>query len=230
MVDSFVGFARHAVAGGVESLTPLDPDMPTTGAEIAGRQYGRVMGMQIAVAETVVGGFMAVQGTMNALAGGGLAAFGLAAAPAGGVTLPVSAGGALVFAEGVCEAVAGATTVGHGVISLMHQANLPSLPEASGGGASGKLSGRAGITETLSGLKAGRSSGVKVVGSEAELDALYGRLSAGGKPATPPTYKGSMVELPDGTRVGLRGVSASGGKTIDITLPDGTIRKVHVQQ
>ena len=93
----------------------------------------------------------------------------------------------------------------------------------------GPLSGRAGITETLSGLKAGRSSGVKVVGSEAELDALYGRLSAGGKTATPPTYKGQMVELPDGTRVGLRNFSTSGGKTIDIHLPDGTQLKVHIE-
>jgi filamentous hemagglutinin len=78
-------------------------------------------------------------------------------------------------------------------------------------------------------MKAGRSPGVKVVGSEAELDALYGRLGAGGKPATPPTYKGSMVELPDGTKVGLRGTSISGGKTIDIFMPDKTYTKVHIE-
>jgi hypothetical protein len=91
------------------------------------------------------------------------------------------------------------------------------------------ISGRAGITETLSGLKAGRSPGVKVVGSEAELDALYGRLSGGGRSATPPTYKGTMVELPNGTRVGLRNVSTSGGKTIDIFLPDGKYTRVHIE-
>jgi hypothetical protein len=38
-----------------------------------------------------------------------------------------------------------------------------------------------------------------------------------------------MVELPDGTKVGLRDVSRSGGKTIDIVLPDGKVIKVHVQ-
>lgn len=41
-------------------------------------------------------------------------------------------------------------------------------------------------------------------------------------------YKGLWVELPDGTRVGLREASKSGGRTIDIKLPDGTVQKVHV--
>jgi len=78
-------------------------------------------------------------------------------------------------------------------------------------------------------MKAGRSPGVKVVGSEAELNALYGRLSAGGKTATPPTYKGTMVELPDGTKVGLRIESTSGGKTIDVFGADGKYTKVHME-
>ena len=91
------------------------------------------------------------------------------------------------------------------------------------------LSGRVGITEELSGLRAGRSRGVKVVGSEAELESLYGRLSAGGRPATPAGYPGRMVELPEGIRVGLRDVSTSGGKTIDVHLPGGTRYKVHIE-
>jgi hypothetical protein len=54
-------------------------------------------------------------------------------------------------------------------------------------------------------------------------------MSAGGKPATPPTYNGTMMELPDGTKVGLRNVSTSGGKTIDIFLPDGKYTRVHIE-
>jgi hypothetical protein len=38
-----------------------------------------------------------------------------------------------------------------------------------------------------------------------------------------------MVELPDGTRVGLRDYSTSGGKTIDIFMPDKTRVKVHIE-
>ncbi len=93
------------------------------------------------------------------------------------------------------------------------------------------VSSRATVTQTLSGMKAGRSSGVKVVRSEVELETLYGQLSAGGKNATPPTYKGKMAELPDGTRVGLRTGSTSGGKTIDVFLPGNTKPlKIHVEQ
>jgi hypothetical protein len=38
-----------------------------------------------------------------------------------------------------------------------------------------------------------------------------------------------MVELPDGAKVGLRNMSTSGGKTIDIHMPDGTQVKVHIE-
>jgi hypothetical protein len=77
-------------------------------------------------------------------------------------------------------------------------------------------------------LPKGRSSGVRTVGTDSELGDLYGTLSRGGTPVEVPGYKGSWVELPDGTRVGLREASKSGGRTIDIKLPDGTVQKVHV--
>ena len=85
------------------------------------------------------------------------------------------------------------------------------------------------VEDALSALPAGRSSGVKVVESADELEALFGRLSAGGKSVEGTTYPGQLVELPDGTTVGLRAGSKSGGPTIDIVLPNGTPRKVHVQ-
>jgi hypothetical protein len=89
---------------------------------------------------------------------------------------------------------------------------------------------RGGITEALSELRAGRSARVKVVGSEAELESLFTRLSAGGKPVPRATYPGGrFVQLPDGTIVGLRPTSTSGGPTIDIKPPTGKPWKVHIE-
>jgi hypothetical protein len=100
-----------------------------------------------------------------------------------------------------------------------------------------KDEGQAAITGTadantaaaeLAKLPEGRSNGVKTVSSEAELDQLFDKLSKGGTDVTPPTYKGTSVILPDGTRVGIRGASRSGGPTMDITLANGKQWKVHV--
>lgn len=44
------------------------------------------------------------------------------------------------------------------------------------------------------------------------------------------SYKGTQVQLPDGTLVGLRGASKSGGPAIDIRYPDGSTAKIHVGQ
>jgi RHS repeat-associated protein len=90
------------------------------------------------------------------------------------------------------------------------------------------VNSRAAITRALSRLRGGQSPGVRVVGSEAELKRLFGRLSAGGKSATPAGYRGRMVELPDGTRVGLRDFSTSGGPAIDIHPPSSSPLKVHI--
>jgi RHS repeat-associated protein len=87
-----------------------------------------------------------------------------------------------------------------------------------------------GVGDALKGLRAGRSSGVKVVDSVDDLDVLFGRLSSGGNVVEGTTYPGRLVELPDGTTIGLWTGSKSGGPTIDIKLPDGTLQKVHVQQ
>lgn len=57
----------------------------------------------------------------------------------------------------------------------------------------------------------------------------YGDLARGGKPVDVPGYPGKWVERPDGTRVGIRQGSRSGGATIDIRLPDGSTQKVHVE-
>ena len=84
------------------------------------------------------------------------------------------------------------------------------------------------VGEVLKSLPKGRSSGVRTVGSDQELVELYGTLSRGGAHVEVPGYKGSWVELPNGTRVGIRDVSKSGKRTIDIKMPDGTTQKVHI--
>lgn len=84
------------------------------------------------------------------------------------------------------------------------------------------------MQKELSVLRSGGSSDVKVVGSADELQGLFGRISHGGSPVVGSTYPGQLVRLPDGTTVGMRAVSRSGGPTIDIKLPDGMLQKIHV--
>lgn len=95
-----------------------------------------------------------------------------------------------------------------------------SAPRATRGGAGS-------VDEALSGLAAGRSSGVRVVGSADELDDLFAGLSRSGSQINS-SYPGKLVRLDDGTTGGLRGASRSGGPTIDVRLPDGRTVKVHV--
>ena len=87
----------------------------------------------------------------------------------------------------------------------------------------------AGVDDVLEGLPKGRQSTVRTVGSDAELQDVYTTLSQGGTPIEAPGYKGSWIERSDGVRIGLRDASKSGGRTIDIRYPDGTIRKVHIE-
>ena len=62
---------------------------------------------------------------------------------------------------------------------------------------------------------------------ESDMPGLFDELARGGKDVTPASYKGKMVELPDGTRVGMRDTSQSGGRTIDVQLPNGKSWKIH---
>ncbi|MBA3947900.1 MAG: RHS repeat-associated core domain-containing protein, partial [Herpetosiphonaceae bacterium] len=69
---------------------------------------------------------------------------------------------------------------------------------------------------------------VVTIGSDADLRQLFNELSRGGTPIQT-RYPGQMVELQDGTRVGLRSDSSSGGATIDVFFTDGTQTKVHIK-
>ncbi len=84
-------------------------------------------------------------------------------------------------------------------------------------------------TEVLDGLKPGRNKGVKEVADDAELQKVWDELKEGGEliPGRGGDKYDGWYRLPDGTEVGLRTASKSGGRTIDIILPDGKRWKVH---
>jgi RHS repeat-associated protein len=84
------------------------------------------------------------------------------------------------------------------------------------------------IDDLLAGLDKGHSANVYEVDTPEELQAIYDKYSRGGEPATSPKYKGEMVKLPDGTRIGLRTDSTSGGPTIDIKQPGKPEAKIHL--
>ncbi len=96
--------------------------------------------------------------------------------------------------------------------------------------AGGEGEDEAGVTveDALAGLTPGDSPGVYVVDSPEELQQIYDELSSGGKP-TGSSYPGQEVELSNGTRVGIRETSRTGGPTVDVNT--GSARyKVHVAE
>lgn len=94
-------------------------------------------------------------------------------------------------------------------------------------GRAGPAVSAASIDEAIAGLNVGRSAGVRVVSSAGELDDLFAQLSRGGQVGQN-SYPGKFVQLSDGTTVGLRATSASGGPTIDIVKPGQQPIKIHV--
>lgn len=76
--------------------------------------------------------------------------------------------------------------------------------------------------------KIGKSGPIKEVPNVKTLDDLFDSLGKGGKTINPGTYPGVVKQLPDGTIIRRRPGSKSGGATLDITVPDGTITKVHI--
>ncbi len=83
------------------------------------------------------------------------------------------------------------------------------------------------IEDALAGLRESKAN-IYEIGSSEELQAVYDELSHGGDPATPAGYDGEMVKLSDGTRIGLRNTSSSGGPTIDINRPGRPVIKIHL--
>jgi hypothetical protein len=124
-------------------------------------------------------------------------------------------GFAFIGAAGAAEFGTGADLIGGGVAA---------------GAENGVAVADAGSVEgAVTSLSRGRSPGVYMVPSTHELDALFDELSHGGSPVTS-SYPGQIVKLQDGTTVGIRNLSKSGGPAIDVKLPNGNLLKVHVTQ
>lgn len=78
--------------------------------------------------------------------------------------------------------------------------------------------------------KLGKTGPIKEVPNAKALDDLYDALSCGAKTVDPGRYPGIVKKLPDGTIIRRRLESVSGGATLDITMPDGTVIKVHIKR
>jgi hypothetical protein len=75
----------------------------------------------------------------------------------------------------------------------------------------------------------GTGKGVREVDTPEDLAKIAEEIIQGGeKDDSSGDYKGDVYRLPDGTRVGLRRESSSGGPTIDINSPGGRITKLHL--
>jgi filamentous hemagglutinin len=75
----------------------------------------------------------------------------------------------------------------------------------------------------------GKSGQAFNVGTEAELEGLFSRLTQNSEQINASNYSGTMRVLPDGTRVGLREGSKTTGKTIDVFPRTGKPYKVHIK-
>ena len=74
----------------------------------------------------------------------------------------------------------------------------------------------------------GRNPNIRQLPDEQAVRELYEELAEGGSPVSWAGYDGSSVRLSDGTEIGLRGGSGSGGTTLDARLPNGEQWKVHI--
>lgn len=74
----------------------------------------------------------------------------------------------------------------------------------------------------------GINSNVRQLSDEQAVRDLYDELAEDGTPVSWGGYRGTSVRLPDGTEIGLRGTSSSGGTTMDAKLPTGEQWKVHI--
>ena len=78
--------------------------------------------------------------------------------------------------------------------------------------------------------KSGKTGPIKHVPDQKALEDLFDTLSHGGETIDPGTYPAVVKKLPDGTIVRMRPKSSTTfDPTIDVTLPDGKIIKVHIK-
>ncbi|MFI6763426.1 pre-toxin TG domain-containing protein [Micromonospora sp. NPDC050417] len=85
----------------------------------------------------------------------------------------------------------------------------------------------------LGGNTGRRAQDVRLVENEARLREIHQDLIRGGEPTTwgkpGKEYPGPVVKHPDGVGVGLREGSSEFGPTIDLRLPNGDLKKIHIR-
>jgi len=89
-----------------------------------------------------------------------------------------------------------------------------------------KASTGAEILRDLQGFPTGKSAPNRQA-SEPEIRDFFERHARGGQDVTSDNYPGKLVRLPDGTLIGLREGSRSGGVTVDVTVGTKS-RKLHL--
>ena len=120
-------------------------------------------------------------------------------------------------------------------VGISVAAGATSLPVVDGlagetlsGAADTAATGGRSVDEVLNNLPKGKQSFVRTVPDEQTLQSTFGELTRGGTPTTWKGYNGQVFELQDGTQIGMRGTSSSGGSTIDIRVPGQDPFKIHI--
>ena len=181
---------------------------------------GQLGEMGVGTGEMVGGGLLALLGAGGEVGGGALDLTGIGAV----VGVPANVVSAAAIGAGLTGVVAGARTFGTGASQL----NMSS--DSGGGGGGGEpASGGSSVDETLSSLRSGRTPPNLEVDNAGDLEQVWQKLGGGsGTPVEGSTYPGQLEQLPDGTRIGMRSGSKSGGPTIDVWRPGKPYVKVHL--
>lgn len=159
---------------------------------------------------------------------------GIALLPTGLVSFGAgtAAGGAVMVGSAELVAAGAAVTAVGGGILLSEAVGNPQTPASRREPQTYQPSSGSGSPrpprEVLDEMPPGRNPGVRTAGNDSELQVAYDQMARGGEVIRRPGYRGEWVRQPDGTEIGLRESSSSGGRTIDVRHPDGTTEKVHI--
>ncbi|MCX7522899.1 hypothetical protein OSC27_11500 [Microbacterium sp. STN6] len=180
-----------------------------------------------AIGGAVIGGALA----------GGIGGGGLGLEIGGGAGTLVEPGGGTIAGAGLGAAIGAIAGVAVGAVGAGIAENMRLFNEAQGDvgapsssrndSASSAKTGRD-IRERLKKLPRGSRDSIRLVPDESALDNEYAEITKGARPAN---WKGheKAVELDDGTKIGMREKSKSGGKTIDIEFPGADKHsKIHI--
>ena len=222
LVGGGVSVSQWVSAAGKVLAGTLQMNVLTPGIDIVNQlaSFGNALMQNPASGLEMLSGIGGVFGGISVMGGGAaacLTGIGCLSTPAAEV-----AGAGMV--------VAGAGLAGHGMGTLMREANGGSRVEPLQRAEGEKGPAPTTVEEALDGLPRGKSSSVRTVASDRELEDLHAALTRGGTPLESPRgYRGSWVERQDGIVIGLREESKSGGRTIDIRFLDGSTGKVHIK-